>query len=52
MINRPTTPGLGSQLQYALKTEQAIHVSADSQAPPGVLFAEKIEDAHSDDDDA
>ena len=40
------------QLQYALKTEQAIHVSADAQAPPGVLFAENIEDANYDDDDA
>ena len=52
VINRPTTPGVGSQLQSALKTEQAINVLADEKAPPGVLFAENIEDAHSDDDDA
>ena len=43
---------MGSNLQSALKTEQAIHVSYDAQAPPGVLFAENIEDADYDDDDA
>ena len=52
VINRPTTPGVSSHHQSAIKTEQAIHTSDDTQAPPGVLSAEETEDVDSDNDDA
>ena len=43
---------MSSHHQSAIKTEQAIHTSDDTQAPPGVLSAEETEDVDSDNDDA
>ena len=51
-INRPTTPGVGSHHQSKLKIDQAINTSDNTQEPPSVLSAEKMEDAYSGDDDA
>ena len=52
VINRPNTTVVGSQLQSALKTAQALHVPDNAYAPPGVRFAENIDDSDSDDNDA
>ena len=51
VINRPTTPGVDSHHQSEIKTEQDLLTSNDTRAPPGILSAEKTEDADSDNDD-
>ena len=51
VINRPNNTVVGSQLQSALKTAQAIHVPDDTHAPPRIRFAKIIDDADSEDDE-
>ena len=52
VINSPTTPGVDSHHQPKINTEQDLHTSDDTRAPPGILSLENTEDADSDDDDA